>query len=198
MVAHALNFLFQYIKKELPVNRKNILILEDNEDFRASLALEFEDKGFDVIAIESMNQIPKVNLDYAIVDLRLKNDNGINCVEQIHENSPLCRIVMLTGYPSLATAVKAIKKGAMNYLTKPTNMQQLEKALFEDENTNYENTESPSAAFHPTSPSLARHEREYIEYILAECGGNITNAAKKLGLHRQSLQRKLKKYPPKK
>ncbi len=180
------------------MNRKNILILEDNEDFRDSLALEFEDKGFDVIAIESMAQIPKVNLDYAIVDLRLKNDNGINCVEQIHENSPLCRIVMLTGYPSLATAIKAIKKGAMNYLTKPTNMQQLEKALFEDENINCENNETPSAQLNTLAPSLARHEREYIEYILAECGGNITNAAKRLGLHRQSLQRKLKKYPPRK
>ena len=180
------------------MHRKNILILEDNEDFRDSLALEFEDKGYDVIAIESMAQIPKVNLDYAIVDLRLKNDNGINCVEQIHENSPLCRIVMLTGYPSLATAIKAIKKGAMNYLTKPTNMQQLEKALFEDENINCENTETPSTPLNPIAPSLARHEREYIEYILAECGGNITNAAKKLGLHRQSLQRKLKKYPPRK
>jgi two-component system, response regulator RegA len=178
--------------------RKNILIIEDNEDFRSSLALEFEDKGYDVIAIESMAQIPKINLDYAIIDLRLKIDNGINCVEQIHENSPLCRIVMLTGYPSLATAVKAIKKGAMNYLTKPTNMQQLEKALFEDENLICESTKIPSTSFHPTSPSLARHEREYIEYILAECDGNITNAAKKLGLHRQSLQRKLKKYPPKK
>ncbi len=180
------------------MNKKNILILEDNEDFRDSLALEFEEKGYDVIAIESMAQIPKVNLDYAIVDLRLKNDNGINCVEQIHENSPLCRIVMLTGYPSLATAIKAIKKGAMNYLTKPTNMQQLEKALFEDENINCENSETPSAQLNILAPSLARHEREYIEYILAECGGNITNAAKKLGLHRQSLQRKLKKYPPRK
>ena len=180
------------------MDKKNILILEDNEDFRSSLALEFEDKGFDVIAIESMSEIPNITLDYAIVDLRLKNDNGINCVEHIHENSPLCKIVMLTGYPSLATAVKAIKKGAMNYLTKPTNMQQLEKALFEDENISYEKKAVSSTNFISNSPSLARHEREYIEYILAECGGNITNAAKKLGLHRQSLQRKLKKYPPKK
>lgn len=181
------------------MDKKNILIMEDNEDFRASLALEFEDKGFDVTAIESMAQLPKIPFDYAIVDLRLKNENGINCVEQIHENSPLCRIVMLTGYPSLATAVKAIKKGAINYLTKPANIQQLEKALFEDEKIN---SEMDKTTIHnaptPLSPSLARHEREYIEYILAECDGNITNAAKKLGLHRQSLQRKLKKYPPRK
>lgn len=180
------------------MNKKSILILEDNEDFRSSLALEFEEKGFDVIAIENMTQIPNRTIDYAIVDLRLKNDNGINCVEQIHENAPLCKIIMLTGYPSLATAIKAMKKGATNYLTKPIHMEQLEKALFEDENMHYENNKIPNAAFIPNSPSLAKHEREYIEYILAECGGNITNAAKKLGLHRQSLQRKLKKYPPKK
>ncbi len=179
------------------MTKKKILIIEDNEDFRSSLALEFEDKGFEVIPIEAMNQIPKTNIDYAIVDLRLKNDNGIKCVELIQQNSPYCRIVMLTGYPSLATAVKAIKKGAINYLAKPANMQQLEKALFEEEFIETENKKNTNATFIPVAPSLARHEREYIEYILSECNGNITSAAKRLGLHRQSLQRKLKKYPPK-
>ena len=179
------------------MEKKKILIIEDNEDFRSSLAIEFEDKGFQVVQIESMNQIPNYKFDYAIVDLRLKNDNGILCVEYIQNISPTCRIVMLTGYPSLATAVKAIKKGAINYITKPTNIQQLEKALFEEEIIQSENIKSSEVTFHNTAPSLARHEREYIEYILAECNGNITSAAKKLGLHRQSLQRKLKKYPPK-
>ncbi|APJ03527.1 response regulator transcription factor [Silvanigrella aquatica] len=178
------------------MNKKNIVILEDNEDLRSSLAIEFEDRGYEVIAIECMSKIPKINVDYAIVDLRLKNDNGINCVELIHEYSPKCRIVMLTGYPSLATAVKAIKKGAINYLTKPVNINQLEQALFNEELTENLTQEKKQQEFTPLTPSLARHEREYIEYILEECGGNITNAAKKLGLHRQSLQRKLKKYPP--
>ena len=179
------------------MKHKKILILDDNEDFRTSLAVEFEDKNFEVTLIESLAQIPKSAFDYAIVDLRLKYDNGVTCVEQIHENSPQCKIVMLTGYPSLATAVKAIKKGAINYLTKPASIEQLEKALFENEFFEVEQIENLNKPLNEISPSLARHEREYIEYILAECGGNITNAAKKLGLHRQSLQRKLKKYPPK-
>ncbi|WP_161597580.1 response regulator transcription factor [Fluviispira multicolorata] len=176
------------------MKKKKILILEDNEDFRSSLSLEFEDKGFEVIAIENMNEIPEIPLNYAVVDLRLKNDNGLQCIEKIHKLSPSCRIVMLTGYPSLATAVQAMKKGAVNYLTKPINLLQLEKALFEEEFT-LPNQVDP---IQNSSPSLARHEREYIEYVLAECQGNITSAAKKLGLHRQSLQRKLKKYPPRK
>lgn len=182
------------------MKQKKILIIEDNEDFRSSLAIEFEDKGFQVFAIESVSEIPLDEIvDYAIVDLRLKNENGIQCVEKIQLISPDCRIVMLTGYPSLATAVKSIKKGAINYLMKPINIQQLEKALFEEEQIESESKISANTTtLAPVAPSLARHEREYIEYILAECDGNITSAAKKLGLHRQSLQRKLKKYPPKK
>ncbi len=180
------------------MKKKSILILEDNEDFRESLKIEFEEKGFEVIATENIDTVPKKNnfIDYAVVDLRLKYDNGINAIELLQNLNPLCKIVMLTGYPSLATAVKAIKKGAINYLTKPVNIQQLEQALFEGEFG--EKIHPPQTNFVSPSLSLAKHEREYIEYILAECNGNITNAAKRLGLHRQSLQRKLKKYPPKK
>lgn len=180
------------------MNNKKILILEDNEDFRSSLAIEFEEKGLTVFALESSSKIPKIAnfIDYAIVDLRLKNENGIDAIELLQEFNPNCKIVMLTGYPSLATAVKAIKKGAINYLTKPVNLKQLELALFEEEFK--ESLSNQQTNFVSSPLSLAKHEREYIEYILAECDGNITNAAKRLGLHRQSLQRKLRKYPPKK
>lgn len=180
------------------MKKKNILILEDNEDFRAVLKIEFEEKGFEVIAAENITEIPKNNniIDYAVVDLRLKYENGIQAIELLQNLNPHCKIVMLTGYPSLATAVKAIKKGAINYLTKPVNFQQLEQALFEGEYK--EKIQIQQTSFVSPSVSLAKHEREYIEYILAECNGNITSAAKRLGLHRQSLQRKLKKYPPKK
>lgn len=172
--------------------KKTILIIEDNQDLRETLTAEFEDRNLIVVAVESFDLIPLAQFDFAVVDLRLKNDNGIHCVEKIKFNSPNCRIVMLTGYPSLATAVEAVKKGAFHYLTKPVNISQLENALFEKQikSTNISQSNNNN---HPT---LAKHEREYIEYILAESNGNITLAAKKLGLHRQSLQRKLKKYPP--
>ncbi|WP_338637538.1 response regulator transcription factor [Spirobacillus cienkowskii] len=180
------------------MENKKILILEDNKDFRESLSLEFLEKGFAVYQAESILEIPNHQFNYAIIDLRLKHDNGLQSISKIFAFSPQCKIVVLTGYPSLATAVQAIKKGAVNYLTKPVSLSQIEKALFEDQNlndisesaTNFENK------FENNSLSLARHEREYIEFILAECNGNITSAAKKLGLHRQSLQRKLRKYPP--
>lgn len=180
------------------MKKKNILILEDNEDFRESLKIEFEEKGLIVTAIEKICDIPKIKnlFDYGIIDLRLKLDNGIHAIELLQAFNPNCKIVMLTGYPSLATAVKAIKKGAINYLTKPINIKQLEDVLFEEDASDKISPQQTSFMAPPLS--LAKHEREYIEYILSECEGNITNAAKRLGLHRQSLQRKLKKYPPKK
>ncbi|MBX9704551.1 MAG: response regulator [Silvanigrellaceae bacterium] len=183
---------------------KQLLIIEDDEGFQSSLALEFKDRGFNVTVCSNLDNLMSLiptDFQFAIIDLRLGQDNGLKAVEWInHHTSSQCRIVVLTGYPSLATAVQAVKSGAVNYLTKPINMNQLESALFEeiDENSTLEEPkhldllDNDKGAFE----SLAKHEREYIEYVLNECQGNISAAAKKLGLHRQSLQRKLKKYPP--
>ena len=96
--------------------------------------------------------------------------------------------MVLTGYGSIATAVQAVKLGAHDYLTKPIDFDTLERTL--------QGGGAHEDAAEPEAQSLARHEREYIEYILAECGGNISQAARRLGLHRQSLQRKLRKYTP--
>jgi two-component system response regulator RegA len=95
----------------------------------------------------------------------------------------------LTGYGSIATAVQATKNGATNYLTKPIDMDELEHTLI----TGGPDEETPIP---DEFQSLDRHEREYIEYVLNECGGNISQAARRLGLHRQSLQRKLRKFTP--
>jgi two-component system response regulator RegA len=112
-------------------------------------------------------------------------------VEEITQRSPKCRVVILTGYGSIATAVKAIRVGAIDYLTKPATVCAIERAL-------KGNGSVSTAVIQPsdsTKPSLARQEREYIENILADCNGNVTKAAEQLGIHRQSLQRKLRKYP---
>ncbi len=98
--------------------------------------------------------------------------------------------MVLTGYGSIATAVKATKLGAVGYLMKPTDVDQVERALFEIED------EEGEVPIPDEFQSLYRHEREYIEFVLAECEGNISQAARRLGLHRQSLQRKLRKYTP--
>ncbi len=127
---------------------------------------------------------------YAIVDLRLRQDSGLDVIQEIKSRSPDTHIVVLTGYGSIATAVQATKLGAAHYLTKPVDIDEVERSLHTEE---LANDEVPI----PTEfQSLYRHEREYIEFVLAECGGNISQAARRLGLHRQSLQRKLRKYTP--
>ena len=111
-------------------------------------------------------------------------------IQEIKAQNPDAHIVVLTGYGSIATAVQATKLGAAHYLTKPVDIDEVERALRNEE---YANEEVPI----PTEfQSLYRHEREYIEFVLAECDGNISKAARRLGLHRQSLQRKLRKYTP--
>lgn len=170
-----------------------LLIAEDDRNFAETLMLEFSDRGYDVDIVHSMatfNAKAWTHLDYAIVDMRLGTDHGIDLVEVLHQRYPTCQIVMLTGYGSIATAIKAVKLGATNYLTKPASIAQIESAL---RGSDFVQSAQPPE---PQAPSLARHEREYIESVLSECNGNISQAARVLGLHRQSLQRKLRKFSP--
>lgn len=167
-----------------------LLLAEDDADFRESLALEFSERGYQVCEASSLEEVaglpPSPTLRFAIVDLRLRGDSGLEVIQLIHTRHPDCRIVMLTGYGSIPTAVEAVKRGAVNYLTKPIAIERLEKALWVD---------LPPDGSEPDEPieSLDRHEQDYIEYVLLQCQGNISQAARWLGLHRQSLQRKLKR-----
>ncbi len=175
-----------------------LLIIEDDERFVDVLEAEFRDRGYEVLAVSNLNELRAVRdtpIDFAIVDLRLRGDYGIDAIPIIKENSPNAKIVVLTGYGSIATAVEATKMGADNYLTKPIDIDTIEHAFGIGEDEEAENQDADGDA-EAQFLSLARHEREYIEFILAECDGNISEAARRLGLHRQSLQRKLRKYPP--
>ncbi len=170
-----------------------ILIAEDDAGFRETLALEFQERDYHVTTIaclEDFDHLACKAFDMAVIDLKLGTDSGLELIEILHDVSPGTRSVVLTGYSSIATAVKAIKLGAANYLTKPVSMDDIEAVLLGDRATEEDDIDDYQA------PSLARHEWEYIEYVLARCDGNITRAAKELGIHRQSLQRKLRKYPP--
>lgn len=168
------------------MTNKSILIVEDDNRLRKSLALEFDERGYSVTEASSLETIPKQSFHYALVDMRLGATSGLKVIEYIKTFSSETRIVVLTGYGSIATAVEAIKLGAINYLTKPTDMEKIEKALL-GETIEEKDNEQPI--------TLSQQEHEYIEYMLAQNGGNITKTAKALGLHRQSLQRKLKKMP---
>ena len=172
---------------------RSLLIVEDNDRFAETLASEFRDRGYRVqraADLASISTIPDLAVQFAVVDLRLGADSGLDAIASILARCPDAKIVVLTGYGSIATAVKATKIGAVGYLMKPADVDQVERALY-GEDTTEEEIPIPTEF-----QSLYRHEREYIEFVLAECNGNISQAARRLGLHRQSLQRKLRKYTP--
>jgi two-component system response regulator RegA len=168
---------------------KNLLILEDDKGLREVLAADFTDKGYVVTQAEHLKDIPDIHFDFAIIDLRLSGESGLQIVEVMHVKYPECKIVVLTGFGSIATAVEAMKLGAVNYLTKPATIEQVEEA-FKSQSSRPVKEED-----HLKRISLSQNEHEYINFVLAQNNGNISKTARELGLHRQSLQRKLKKYP---
>ncbi len=173
-------------------DEKTLLIVEDDSRFADTLATEFRDRGYTVEHVSDLAGLEDTDPSayrYAVVDLRLRRDSGLDAITSINTRSPGTRVVVLTGYGSIATAVQATKNGAMNYLTKPIDVDELERTLTTGETAE----ETP---IRDEFQSLDRHEREYIEYVLNECDGNISQAARRLGLHRQSLQRKLRKFTP--
>ncbi|HUJ56890.1 MAG TPA: response regulator [Kofleriaceae bacterium] len=172
--------------------RPTILVVDDEERLRERLTAAFEERGYRTFAaaghdaaIELARQHP---IDRAVIDLRMPGPHGLVVLEHLLDARPDIEVVVLTGYGSIATAVEAIRLGARNYLTKPANADQI-LAAFEAE---------PSAGS-PTFeiPTLAKLEREHIERVLRECNGNISMAARALGVHRRTLQYKLAKFPVK-
>lgn len=182
-----------------PGDSPHVLLVEDDPGLRETLALEFGDRGYRVEQAGSLTEVevklgpqgpPGFRPRFAVVDLRLGADDGLLAVEAVVRANPEARIVVLTGYGSLPSAVQAMKLGAANYLAKPVTIARLERALWTDE------PDPKDVAVPDSRESLARHEREYIEYVLLQCDGNISQAARWLGIHRQSLQRKLRKFTP--
>lgn len=166
--------------------KPNVLLLDDDMRLLESLECEFLDHGYQVYKCARISQIPQDQVfTYAVVDMRLVGEFGIEAIEKLKINSPDCRIVVLSGYGSIQTAIESLKKGAVDYLTKPASFKQIENALKGQRSVEADNNKIPS---------LSQIEHEYIDYVLMQNDGNISRAAKALGLHRQSLQRKLKKY----
>jgi two-component system response regulator RegA len=177
--------------------QKRLLILDDDAAFRSTLELEFIDRGYSVLTVESISRARAVldggmNFDFAILDLRVKSELSLEFLRELTATNRCCRAVVLTGYPSTATTVQAIKNGAVNYLLKPSSVELIEQALW----LNDVNTEFNFEFSDTQSVTLARYEYELIEFVLSQCNGNVTHAANRLGLHRQSLQRKIKKGLP--
>ena len=172
---------------------RSALIVDDDDVFRLRLCRAFRDRGWDASEAncgEAALRLAKHHSpDLAIVDLRMPGISGLDVVRELHELDETMCIIMLTGFGTIGTAVTATKLGASHFLSKPTDVEQI---LI----TYRKLAEGADLASPDGVPSLARVEWEHIQRVLEDCGGNISQAAKLLGLHRRSLQRKLLKYPP--
>jgi len=168
-----------------------LLIIEDDEAFARTLSRSFERRGYRVLVAPGHEEAAALLVEhspgYAVVDLKLKgNSSGLACVQLLHEHDPDMLIVVLTGFASIATAVEAIKLGAVQYLAKPSNTDDIEAAFGHVAgNTEVEVTNR--------STSIKTLEWERIHAVLAETDFNISEAARRLGLHRRTLARKLEK-----
>jgi len=170
----------------------NILVIDDDATFNRVLCRALKSRGYDVAsalsAQEALALIPSARAARAVLDLNIAGTSGLSLVAPLLAANPECRIVVLTGYASITTAVEAIKLGAAHYLAKPTDMDAI------------------LAAFEPTAPqpdlappseplSVDRLEWEHIQRVLKEHEGNISSTARALKMHRRTLQRKLMKRP---
>lgn len=173
------------------------LVIDDNEVFRTRLCRALEDRGWRAAGAAdgptAIHLAQQLAPDLAIVDLRLPGMGGIDIVREIRQLDETTRIIVLTGYGSIATALTTTRLGADHYLSKPADADEILAAYHRIENGEHDPPAEPATA---SVPSLARVEWEHIQRVLADCDGNISQAAKLLGLHRRSLQRKLSKYPP--
>jgi two-component system response regulator RegA len=171
--------------------RPLLLIVEDDDALRERLARAFDTRGFEVetaaTAAEAEAALARETPEFVVLDLRIAGASGLELIPKLIHADPATRIVVLTGYGSIATAVEAVRRGATHYLTKPADADDILAAL------TGEPKGDPTVPFRPMS--LDQVEWEHINRVLLECGDNISEAARVLGLHRRSLQRKLSKYP---
>jgi two-component system response regulator RegA len=173
------------------------LVVDDDDIFRNRLCRAFAARGWEAIGAangaSALELSAQSSPDLAVVDLRLPGMGGLDIVQGLRRLDETTCIIMLTGYGSIATALGATKLGANHYLSKPADADQILNAYSRIS----EGSHDPGAAQGAHAvPSLARVEWEHIQRVLTDCDGNVSQAAKLLGLHRRSLQRKLAKYPP--
>lgn len=171
-----------------------LLIVDDDEPFRLRLARAMERRGFLVETAGSIAEgaalAQRVKPTHAVLDLRLSDGSGLDIVAVLREARPECRIVMLTAYGNIATAVAAVKAGALDYLSKPADADAVEAALRAD----------PAQASLPPPPEnpmpADRVRWEHIQRVFEQCGRNVSETARRLKMHRRTLQRILAKHAP--
>ncbi len=170
-----------------------LLIVDDDLPFRERLSRSMEKKGFDVDSStnfrDSIKKVNEQSYDYAVVDMRLEDGSGLELIKEIQQISPVTKSLLLTGYGNIATAVAAIKSGAIDYLPKPAEIDQIYDAL-----TNSKEILPPP----PENPMTADRIRwEHIQRVFIQCNRNVSETARRLRMHRRTLQRILNKHAPK-
>jgi two-component system response regulator RegA len=171
--------------------KPSLLLVDDDATFRTVLSRALDKRGFAVTTADSVEKaLPLATVnppEYAVLDLKMDGASGLVLVQKLHELDPATRIVMLTGYASIATAVEAIKLGATQYLSKPANADEIVAAFGHNARTDAQ------VEAHPAT--VERLEWEHIQRVLHENGDNISATARTLNMHRRTLQRKLLKRP---
>ena len=181
------------INKIADFKDKSLLIVDDDGPFRDRLARSMEKKGFIVTQAEGVksgvNKAIEIKPAFAVIDLRLEDGNGLEVVKKIQESKRESRIVMLTGYGNIPTTVAAIKAGALDYLAKPADAEDVETALLADPSKKADPPENPMSA--------DRIRWEHIQRVFELCNRNVSDTARRLKMHRRTLQRILSKRSPK-
>jgi two-component system response regulator RegA len=174
-----------------------ILVVDDDVVWRQRLSRALVDRGYEVTSAGDVDDaLRKVDPapDSAVVDLRMPGRSGLDLLRALSGLSPRPRVLVLTGYGAIPTAIEATRLGAVGYLSKPADVDEILQALV-GASPGGPRAPSEAEAAHET-PTLARIEWEHLHRVLGDCGHSISEAARRLGLHRRSLQRKLQKHPP--
>ena len=178
--------------EQMPSDR-TLLIVEDDKSFLQRLARAMESRGFTVTSAESvaegLSQLENSSPAFAVVDMRLADGNGLDVISALKRRRPDARGIILTGYGNIATAVNAVKLGAVDYLAKPVDADDVAAALLALDNKKIEPPENPMSA--------DRVRWEHIQRIYELCGRNVSETARRLNMHRRTLQRILAKRAPK-
>ena len=174
------------------LNERSLLIVEDDKSFLQRLARAMEARGFAVstaeLVADGLLQVEKCPPAFAVVDMRLADGNGLDVISAMKKRRPDARAIILTGYGNIATAVNAVKLGAVDYLAKPVDADDVVAALLAVENKKIEPPENPMSA--------DRVRWEHIQRIYELCGRNVSETARRLNMHRRTLQRILAKRAP--
>ena len=176
----------------IAVTDKTLLILDDDAPLRGRLRRAMEVRGFDVMDAgavqDGVEMVRKTPPAYAILDMKLEDGTGLTLVQELRKKRADCRIVMLTGFGNIATAVAAVKAGALDYLPKPADPDQITAALTQS------GDEMPPPPQDPMSADRVRWE--HIQRVYEQCGRNVSETARRLRMHRRTLQRILSKHAP--